>query len=82
MEQIGMFNAKTHFSEIVDRVVREGRPVTITRRGVPMVDIVPSQERRKTMSRDKALRELERLRDEVPKLSDAEIAELVSEGRR
>lgn len=47
--EIGMFDVKTHFSEVVDRVLREGRPITVTRRGKPVVDIVPtgarSQER-------------------------------------
>lgn len=36
-ERIGIFEAKTHFSEIIDKVVREGRSVTVTRRGKPMV---------------------------------------------
>ena len=41
MEQtIGIFEAKTHFSEICDKVARTGEEVVVARRGRPMVRIV------------------------------------------
>jgi prevent-host-death family protein len=81
-EQIGIFEAKTHFSEVVDRVVREGRTITVTRRGEPVVDITPTKARAPgRMSRADALAELERLRAEVPKMSRQEILDLIAEGR-
>ena len=82
MERVGMFEAKTHFSEIVDRVVREGQAVTVTRRGEPVVDITPTRVRSSTgMTRQQALEELDRLRGEVPKMSRDEIADLIAQGR-
>lgn len=41
MKSVGLFEAKTKFSEICDDVVRTCEPVTITRRGRPVVRIVP-----------------------------------------
>ena len=83
MEYIGIFDAKTKFSELVDRVVREGRPVTVTRRGVPVVDIVPTREKLSgRMTREQAVAELSKLRRELPKMGPQEIVDLVAEGRR
>jgi prevent-host-death family protein len=82
MDQIGMFEAKTHFSEIVQRVLKEGRPITITRRGQPVVDITPTRSQRTgRMSRQEALVELGKLRGEVASMTRAEILALVAEGR-
>ena len=41
MEEIGMFDAKTRFSEIARRVKETGQAVRITNRGEEMVDIAP-----------------------------------------
>ena len=83
MEKVGMFDAKTHFSELVDRVVREGRGITVTRRGEPVVDIIPSSARSKSgMTRDEAVAEIMNLRRETSKMSRNEILELIAEGRR
>lgn len=82
MDQVGMFEAKTHFSEIVERVLTEARSVTITRRGQPVVDIVPIQgHRADRMSRKEALAELSKLRGEVQSMTKDEILALVAEGR-
>ena len=83
-ERVGMFEAKTHFSEIVDRVVREGRPITVTRRGQPVVDISPSTEGagQSRMTREEALAALEELRARLPKMSRSDIDQLIDEGRR
>ncbi len=37
---IGTFEAKTHFSEIIDEV-QKGRHYTITKRGKPVAKIIP-----------------------------------------
>ena len=82
-EVIGMFQAKTHFSEIVDRVVRERRPITITRRGEPVVEIRPlDHDRPPRRSRAQALADLKALQSELPKLTPAEIRDAIDEGRR
>ena len=41
MESVGVFEAKTHFSEIVEKVVQRGVEYTITRHGKPIARIVP-----------------------------------------
>lgn len=82
-EQVGIFEAKTHFSEIVERVLRDGRTIIVTRRGMPVVEISPSRERSAgaRLSWPEALMELGRLRTEVPKSTWAEITQLIAEDR-
>ena len=40
-EETGIFEAKTHFSELVDRVHREGKVYLITKRGKPVAELKP-----------------------------------------
>ncbi len=42
MLTVGAFEAKTHLSKLLDRVL-EGERVTITRRGRPVAVLVPAQ---------------------------------------
>lgn len=44
MKVIGIYEARTHFSRIVEDVER-GEAFTITRHGVPVADIVPRKVR-------------------------------------
>jgi prevent-host-death family protein len=82
MEQIGMFEAKTHFSELVQRVMSEGRPITVTRRGRPVVDITSTKSQiAGRMSRQDAVAELGKLRAEVPAMTRQEVLALVAAGR-
>ena len=41
MKQIGLFDAKTRFSEICEQVAQGGESVVVTRRGQPLVRIEP-----------------------------------------
>lgn len=41
MNAIGLFEAKTKFSEICERVAAKGVAVVVTRRGKPLVSIEP-----------------------------------------
>ena len=43
MNAIGLFEAKTKFSEICARVAAGGQAVLVTRRGKPLVRIEPAQ---------------------------------------
>ena len=43
-ETVGLREANQDFSALVERVARTGRGVTVTRRGVPVVRIVPVDE--------------------------------------
>ena len=83
MKEIGIFDAKTRFSEIAKRVKDTGQPVHVTNRGEEMVDITPIPARsigRRT--REQAFAELTRLRRELPKSSLAQIKADIEEGRR
>lgn len=80
--ELGMFDVKTHFSEVVDRVLREGRPITVTRHGKPVVDIVPTAATpRGRMTLAQVLAAREELNKEVGLVSFAEIKAITDEGR-
>lgn len=82
-ETIGIFDAKTHFSELVERVQSTGQPITVTNRGRPAVEIVPCRESgAQRMSRGDAFREIARLRAELPPISRDVLREAIAEGRR
>lgn len=82
MEQIGIVEAKAHFSEVVDRVLKNGVAVTVTRHGEPVVDITPTKTKNSDrMSRQEAQHALAKLREEVEPMSVEEIVELVHQGR-
>lgn len=84
MKKVGMFDAKTRFSEIAKLVKKTGQPVRITNRGEEMVDItpIPAQSAEGRRSRKRAFAELSRLRRELPKTSFAKIKADIEEGRR
>jgi prevent-host-death family protein len=44
-KSVGLFEAKTKLSELCDHVVRTRQAVTITRRGKPLVTILPAEDR-------------------------------------
>jgi prevent-host-death family protein len=82
-EQVGIFDAKTHFSELVERVQATGQPITVTNRGRPAVEIVPCRESgSQRMSRGDAFRQIARLRAELPPISRDELRDAIAEGRR
>lgn len=80
MDTVGAFEAKTHFSELLDRVER-GEEITVTRRGVAVARLVPARP-----VRDEArLREAFRKMDEAARnsrLDGLKIKDLINEGRR
>ncbi|MCL1817641.1 MAG: type II toxin-antitoxin system prevent-host-death family antitoxin [Spirochaetaceae bacterium] len=80
MEHIGAFEAKTHFSRIIEKV-EHGEDFVITRRGKPVAKIIPFKQE-KEMSRKEALERLKEMR----KLYRGEpgsfnIREAIEEGR-
>jgi prevent-host-death family protein len=89
MQEFGMFDAKTHFSEIVKRVVETGQPVRITNRGQPVVDITPANQSpapqpTPTPRRTNAeiFAELRTLTRSWPKATLEEIQADIAEGRK
>ena len=59
-QQIGAFEAKTHFSRIIQEVER-GTDYVITKRGKPVVKIIPF-EQGKSMTRKEAMAKLVEMR--------------------
>jgi prevent-host-death family protein len=82
MDSVGTFDAKTHLSQLLDRVER-GERIVITRNGKPVADLVPHDDAADPTlrRRAKAVKELLRFkRIKLPK--GVTIRDLINEGRR
>ncbi len=81
MESIGLYEAKSRLSELVERV-ESGQEVVITKRGRPVAKIVRAepvkQDRRAALARVRAFAKTR----PFPKLSDKELKRLIAAGRR
>ena len=77
-KEIGAYDAKTRLPEILRRV-EAGESFTITNRGRPVADLVPSQLREKTRTKA-AIDALRKARKH--RLSDRELAALREAGRK
>lgn len=82
METVGAFEAKTHLSELLQRV-EAGSEITITRHGKPVARLVPvvdaagdAQQRR-----DRTVDELMKLRKKYS-LGKLKAKDLIDEGRK
>ena len=84
MKHVGMFEAKTHLSSLVDEVER-GREVVITRHGKPVARLVPPEQKltpEEMEKRKKALRELWEFGRRLNlNLTHEEIKRRIEEGR-
>ena len=80
MGSIGAFEAKTHLSELLDRVAR-GEKIVITRHGVPAAMLVPVQEEERKLTHLEIVRGMRDLRKRV-KTGKMSVREMVLEGRR
>lgn len=77
-EEIGSYEAKTKLPEILRRV-EAGEAFTITNRGKPIADVIPSR----SSDRLKAETAIDRiLRAKKHKLSDTKLKELKENGRK
>ncbi len=76
-QQIGTYDAKSKFSEIIRRV-GAGESFTITYRGEPVADIIPRKKRDNTRLRA-AIEYLANSRK--PVVSDEDVRAMISEGR-
>jgi prevent-host-death family protein len=78
---VGAFDAKTHFSQLLDRVA-EGEEITITRHDHPVARLVPAGR----LPREGAaaiFRQLEAIRQALPRSKDrTSLKDLISSGRR
>lgn len=78
---VGTFHAKTHFSQLLDRVAR-GEEITITRHDRPVARLVPAN--RPSSEHVVAIfKRLDALRQSLPKPKDrTSLKDLINEGRR
>lgn len=82
MEEVGMFEAKTKFSEIAKRVQSTGRSVRVTNRGRPVVEIAPAKpDQGPRRARRDVFKDLTHLRETLPKSSFEQIKHDIAEGR-
>lgn len=83
MKEVSVFDAKTHFSGLIDRVYTQHESFTITRRGVKIAKIVPFEQKEEKQIAA-ALRELQALSEEIGKIgiNQNTIKKMKEEGRR
>ena len=80
MPSFGAFEAKTHLSELLDRVAR-GERITITRHGVPVAHMVPVEEEKRKNAHGEIVEGMRALRKRV-KPGKVSVREMVAEGRK
>jgi prevent-host-death family protein len=79
--QIGVFEAKTRLSELLERVER-GEDVVITRRGAPIARLSSLASLPSRSHLDRLFREVAELRRALPETSWEELEQDRDEGRR
>jgi prevent-host-death family protein len=80
METIGAFEAKTHLSQLLDRVA-QGETIAITRHGVPAALLVPVRSAAHRLSHAEIVEGMRKLRRRV-KPGKMTVREMVEQGRR
>lgn len=79
MEKVGSHEAKTHLSQLLERVAR-GEIITITRHGVPIAILKPVDSSKKEPTRE-VIAKLRKFRKNN-RLDGISIREMIEEGRR
>lgn len=80
MASVGAFEAKTHLSDLLDRVAR-GEKITITRHGIPAALLIPVEEKQVKPTHREIVEAMRALRKRV-KPGKMTVREMVKEGRR
>ena len=80
MGEVGAFEAKTHFSQLLDRVAK-GETITITRHGTPVAELRPISQIDRQRARE-ATRALRAFQATHLLGDDLTIRELIDEGPR
>lgn len=79
-QAIGAFEAKTHFSALLERV-EHGEVIFITRRGKAVARLLPVEDQENNQKGLAAVRALKALRQKIKVLSLAEWLQFRDEGR-
>ncbi len=81
-ETVGLLEAKTHLSAILERVRATGQPVVVTRRGEPIAEITPVKDREpKKMTREEAFAVVREMRGTFAPITAEEIHADIRDGR-
>ena len=78
-ESVGAYDAKTHFSELLQRV-EGGEEVTITRHGAPVARMIPVRRKSTREKRRQAIDAIRKLA-QGNSLGGLRIKDLIEEGR-
>lgn len=78
--RVGAYDAKTHFSELLERV-ENGEEVTITRHGAPVARMVPVRRTTSSKERREAIDAMRRFA-KGNRLGGLRLKNLIAEGRR
>ena len=82
MTAIGIYDAKTRFSELIEEINTTGEGITITKRGKPVAELLPRRpEQERRLSKEEAIAEMRELRKVMPPLELGEIKRLIDSGR-
>lgn len=79
MQKVGAYEAKTHLPRLLERVLK-GERITITRHGVPVAVLQPTDLER-SEDTGSIIRELRKFRDQHT-LDGIAIRDMIEEGRR
>jgi prevent-host-death family protein len=79
METVGAYEAKTHLTQLLERVAK-GEKITITKHGVPVATLQPANSSKKTPVRE-VIEQLKRFRSDH-RLNGLSIRKMIEEGRR
>ena len=81
MERIGIYDARSRLSELVERV-EAGEEVILTRRGQPVVRMVRAEAEARNKTRADAVRRIRALRKRMNlRITQAEIRRAIVKGR-
>ena len=78
MDKLSIYDAKAHFSEVIERA-QSGRSTVITKRGCVVAKVVPAKE--SAWDRSAVLDEVEALRKKLKAKGRFKIADLIAAGR-
>lgn len=79
METVGAYEAKTHLTQLLERVAK-GEKITITKHGVPVAILQPADPLKKTPVSE-IIEQLKRFR-KTNRLNGLSIHDMIEEGRR
>lgn len=80
METVGSFEAKTHLSQLLDRVAN-GEEFTITKHGKPVARLVPTTHGKSKPDARTAIEAMKQFRKDQS-LGGLSVRDLIEEGRR